>query len=828
MLTSSILIETTCYAVHLSVKIQSLLGSFMNMNVISHGFCTLTRGDIFQFTRIQTKTFCTIKSKVSISGSSEIPENIFASFLDNCSEVLSLRKLHARISVFGLENCNSVGSKLLHCYAKLGLLAESRLIFKRIVNTDLSLWNSILIGYYRANRYEEVLIRYLDLKQRKIGLGGSAITVILKSCIDLGRFEFGREIHVDAFKFSLNADCFVGSSLVKFYSKYGKIGDASKVFAEITDKDLVVYTSIITAYAQCNINAYKAFQIAHSMQKQQLQPNRVTLVSLLQAAVQLGALEDGRAIHGYAIRKGIGMSDEVFETSLMDMYHKCGAPQMASLIFAKMSARTVGSWNTMIVAYLQMGQPLEAFNLFCQMMRENILPDLLTLANAVLSCADLNYLREGKSIHGYMIRMGAQPDLVASTALIDLYSKIDLTKARKMFESLENKDDVLYNVMMAGFLKNKLSLEAIYVFHEMVKMSVRPNVGSYLNVLSAVSNLRDFNKVRSIYGYLLRHHPLMNVEIVNQIICTYAKCGCVLYAKKVFNKMRYRDLVSWTSMMTCYVCHGHHDEAIILFRLMQKENLSPDSVTLISLLQALSFLGCLNSVKEVHSLIYRGLLGRELSVINSLISAYAKCGRLDMAGYLFEQMTDRCLTSWNAMIAAYGMHGNCTEVLKLFEQMKSEKVRPDEVTITSVLTACSHSGLVEEGLKVYRTMVNEYAIVPCEVHDSCIIDLLSRAGQLKEAYNLVKNMPSTQNYSALCALLSACRVHGDTDIGEIIVKQMLKLEPDNSSLCLLVSNIFAERGKWDEVAQIRAITKDKGMKITPGYSLIELEKQRVR
>ncbi|XP_061359837.1 pentatricopeptide repeat-containing protein At4g21300-like [Gastrolobium bilobum] len=688
---------------------------------------------------------------------------------------------------------------------------------------------SALAGYFRNGHYGEVLNRYLELKQFKFGLCGSAITVCLKSCVALGRFEFGRGVHVDSLKLNLNSDCFVGSSLIRLYSEYGKIEDAYKVFDEITNKDLVAYTSMITAYAHCGgLCAYGAFRIACLMQEQRLHPNRVTLVSLLHTAAKLGALHEGRAIHGYAVRKGIGLLDEIFETALLDMYNKCGDVRMAASIFGKMDATTVGSWNTLISAYLRNGQALEAFGLFCQMMHRKILPDLLTLANAILSCANLNYLCEGKIIHGYMIRTGVEPDLVASTALVDLYSKFDVTKARKIFESLGNKDAVIYNVMMGGYLENELSVEAINVFREMVKMSASPNVASFLNLISAVSNLRDIRLASSIHGYVLRHQCIMNVEIANQIIHSYAKCGYVLYAKEVFNRMRCKDLVSWTSMIMGYVYHGHIDEGIILFRLMQRENLNIDSITLIGLLQGLSQLGCLSFVKEVHCFSYRIFHGRELSVNNSLITTYAKCGKIHMARYVFQQITEWCLTSWNAMIGAYAMHGNYTEVLKLFDQMKLGKIKPDEVTFTSILTACSHSGLVKEGLRIFGIMVNEYAIVPGEVHYSCVVDLLSRAGLLTEAHNLVKRFPSTHSSAALSALLSACRLYGDTEIGEAIVKQMLKLEPHNIGSYVLVSNIFAEGGRWDEVARIRAMTKDNEFKSPPGYSLIELEKQHMR
>jgi pentatricopeptide repeat protein len=170
------------------------------------------------------------------------------------------------------------------------------------------------------------------------------------------------------------------------------------------------------------------------------------------------------------------------------------------------------------------------------------------------------------------------------------------------------------------------------------------------------------------------------------------------------------------------------------------------------------------------------------------------------------------------MIGAYAMHGNYTEVLELFDQMKFGKITPDELTFTSILTACSHSGLVEEGLHIFGIMMKEYEIVPSEVHYSCIVDLLSRAGRLREAYILVKSMPSTHNSAALSSLLSACRLYGDTEIGEAIGKHILKLEPYSSGAYALVSNIRAQGGRWDEVAQIRAMTKNTGLRSTSGYS----------
>ncbi|RHN71507.1 putative tetratricopeptide-like helical domain-containing protein [Medicago truncatula] len=439
---------------------------------------------------------------------------------------------------------------------------------------------------------------------------------------------------------------------------------------------------MITAYGHSRGSCvYGAFNIASIMQQQGLLPNQVTLVSLMDAAAKLVALQEGRAVHGYAVRRGIGLGDDVFETTLLDMYHKCaGCVGLAASVFAKMDARKrtkVGSWNTLIAGYLRNGQALEAFELFRRMMCRNILPDLLTLANVIFCCVELNYLHRGKSIHGYMIMMGVELDLVASTALVDLYCKIDVTKARMLFERLENKDAVVYNVMMSGYLENNLPAEALNVFCEMVKMNVSPNVALFINLISAVSKLRDIRLVRSIHGYVLKHMHNMSVEIANQFIHAYAKCGYVVDEREVFNKMRTMDLVSWNSMIMGYVHNDHIDEA------------------------ALSQLGCLSFVKEIHCFSYR------------------------FVSYNLQRHT-----IWSK--------------------------------------ACpQHTALLQ-----------------------CL----------------------------LCFLLADYM--GDTDIGEAIGKQILELEPHSSGAYALVSNICAQGGRWDEVAQIRAMTKNTEFRTTPGYIYI--------
>jgi len=235
-------------------------------------------------------------------------------------------------------------------------------------------------------------------------------------------------------------------------------------------------------------------------------------------------------------------------------------------------------------------------------------------------------------------------------------------------------------------------------------------------------------------------------------------------------------------------------------------------------------MGCLPKVKAIHGYIYRTCLEKDVATINSMIMTYAKCGRLDIAEAVFSSLVEGGLTSWNTMIAAYGIHGYCREVLELFHRMPGENIIPDETTFTSVLSACSHAGLVEEGWKIFRSMnCNYFPIIPNDEHYNCMVDLLGRAGRLEQAYDFVKCLPLGNKTNALCARLAACRVHRNMELGELIGRQLLDLEPQNPSVYSLVSNLYSEAGKWNEAASLRNVAREKGLRKLPGISLIESE-----
>ncbi|XP_006644161.1 pentatricopeptide repeat-containing protein At1g06140, mitochondrial-like [Oryza brachyantha] len=751
----------------------------------------------------------------------------FASLIQGCADVRFLKKIHGRVFTHGLCRDVIVGSKILSWYANLGALPESRLVFQKIASDDLSLWNSTMVDYFRAGYPEEVIILYKRLKLHQIGFDGKTITFVLKSCTELKNLSLGKGVHVDSLKLCLSGDKFVGSSLIGLYSKLGRVDDLQGVFKEIINKDIIAYTSMITGYSDIvDSIAWNAFEIAIDMLQNNLEVNRVTLVSLLKIAANLGALKEGKSLHCYSIRRAIGVSDDILETSIVNLYTRCGAYQSATAVLRN-SKGTVASWNAMLSGLARAGQSFNAIQYLSAMMHDHkVTPDSVTFANVLSACAELCYFRIAASIHAYFIRRFMPVDVVLATALIEVYSKCTrIMRSRHLFDQLIIKDAVCYNAMMYGYLQNEMANEATYLLKCMMAEGITPDFATVLSLLAAFADQRDLVRGRWIHGYAIRHGFGSDVDVKNQILYMYSVCGKVTAARAMFDSLEKKNLVSWTTMMKGCLSNGHVDEVVQLFQVMQKHGEKPDCISLITAVQASADRGHLNSLKQIHCFVYRSLLEKDKITANSLISAYAKCGRLDLSINLFCSLDYRNLDTWNAMISAYAMHGFYINVLNMFKQMEEENIHPDELTFSTVLTVCSHAGLVEDAWRIFNSMTSVYSVLPQEEHYGCMVDLLGRAGQLEDGYKILKISNLKDKSSILCALLSACRTHGNTELAHAIIKELLEHGPQNPGIYALISEVYAQEGQWNAFANTRARANLSGLKKHPGSSLIESMEQ---
>ncbi|KAK8967147.1 Pentatricopeptide repeat-containing protein [Platanthera guangdongensis] len=307
------------------------------------------------------------------------------------------------------------------------------------------------------------------------------------------------------------------------------------------------------------------------------------------------------------------------------------------------------------------------------------------------------------------------------------------------------------------------------------------------------------------------------------MIAGHMKNGDFNQALELFHRMPTRDLISWTAIINGCVKNGLSEEALDHFRQMQAERVDPDYVTAVAVAGACSNLGALSHGTWLHRFaLKRGLL-QNARLENSLIDMYSKCGRVSIAQQVFERMPIRTLVSWNSMIAGFAFNGFSDEALLLFYKMQKTKFKPDGVSFTAALTSCSHAGMVDEGLRLFRVMQTDFRVVPRIEHYGCLVDLLGRAGLLEEAVSLVESMPMKPNEVLLGSLMAACCVHGDVELAERLMDLLLQVEPETDSNYVLLSNIYAAMGRWEGVGRVRGLMKGIGVKKKPGFSAVEID-----
>lgn len=401
-------------------------------------------------------------------------------------------------------------------------------------------------------------------------------------------------------------------------------------------------------------------------------------------------------------------------------------------------------------------------------------------------------LRVGLQVHTQVLKMNLDGNLYVGNGLIAMYGKCgSLTGARSVLDEMPRRDVVSWNSMVVGYAQNGGFNDALEVCREMQTFGLNPDAGTMASLLPAVTNTSSEN---------------------------------VAFVEDMFMKVRRDELVPWNVMIAIYVNNSMPNKAVELYMEMEESGIEPDAITISSILPACGDLSAMMMGWRIHKYVERKRILPNLSVENALIDMYAKCGCLQEAKEVFDKMHFRDVVSWTSVISAYGKSGKGAKVVALFSEMQ-ESITPDAIAFVSILSACSHAGLLEEGRHFYELMTKEYKIVPRLEHFACMIDLLGRAGRVREAYDFIKQMPLEPNETVWGAFLSACHVHKDMDIALEAADHLFQLAPKVSGYYVLLSNIYAKSGRWKEVASIRSIMKCRGIKKLPGISNVELNNQ---
>jgi pentatricopeptide repeat protein len=448
-------------------------------------------------------------------------------------------------------------------------------------------------------------------------------------------------------------------------------------------------------------------------------------------------------------------------------------PIYALSLFDQMSQPNCFAWNTVIRAFSDSSSSNanNALLIFCQMMYDGVVePNSFTFPSVLKACSVVAGLEEGKQVHGLVVKFGFVDDEFVVSNLLRMY-------------------------VLCGSIE-----DASVLFHK--------NVGD----LSSEIRVRDKRRQEG------------NVVLCNVMIDGYVRIGKIDAARELFDEMQQKSVVSWNAMISGYAQNGFFKEAVDLFhRMMEMGDVSPNRVTLVSVLPAISRLGALELGKWVHLYAERNGVRIDEVLGSALIDMYAKCGNIEKAIQVFKRLSKTNVIAWNAMIGGLAMHGKAKDVLDYFSRMERSGVSPSDVTYIAILNACSHAGLVEKGRSIFNDMVNRVGLEPRIEHYGCMVDLLGRAGYLEEAEELITNMPIKPDDVIWKALLGACKLHKNVEIGRRAAEVLMKLAPHDSGAYVALSNLYASSGNWDGVAEVRMMMKELDIRKDPGCSWIEID-----
>lgn len=593
---------------------------------------------------------------------------------------------------------------------------------------------------------------------------------------------------------------FLAARLVSVYSRCGLLIDAHKVFDTYSVEGM---SSLLLWNAIVRANVFHGFykkvlELFDKMLKFGVWPDGFTFPLIVRACALMGGHNLCRSVHNHILVMGFQNNFHVVN-ELLGMYGKLGRMEDAYKLFEKMTVRRYFSWNIMISGYAfnydcdsamkmfqlmdsegfvpnpvawtsllsshaRCGRHEEAMALFGVMRLRGVGATAEALAVILSLCADLGMGAKGRMIHGYLVKGGFENYLFAKNALLDMYGKCgSVGEAKKLFLEMDIKNLVSWNTLITSFAESGLCDEALEIFTQL-------------------ENSDCYSAVQP-------------------------------------------NVITWSAVICGFVGNGRGEKSLELFRKMQLTEVMANNVTISSVLSVCAALAALNLGREIHGHVVRVMMDGNILVANGLINMYAKCGSFREGHIVFENLDNKDLVSWNSMIAGYGMHGLGENALRIFYQMISFGFKPDNVTFIVILSACSHAALINEGQLLFDRMITDYGIEPKMEHYACMVDLLGRAGLLQEASEMVKNMPMKPNACIWSALMNSSMIYKNTSFATVTTSHFVDMNLEMTGSYMLLSNIYAASGRWEDSAKARILTKEKGLKKIAGQSWIEVKRK---
>nr|DAD43614.1 TPA_asm: hypothetical protein HUJ06_001844 [Nelumbo nucifera] len=760
---------------------------------------------------------------------------LFSKLLQTCIDKkvhLAGKVIHAQVIVNGLFSDIFLSNRLIEFYAKCGKLDFARHVFEKMPGKNIYSWNAIVSSFCKAGELQEAEHLFLEMPERntvswntiistlvrnkleekalhlyymmnKEGFRPTQFTFasVLSACGGLMELEHGMSCHALSIKVGLDSNMYVENALVGMYAKCGIMEDAIEAFGEMSQPNEVAFTAIMGGLLQAN-RIEEALRMFTKMHQIGIQIDSVSISSILSVCARGGSGEPngpsprygiqcnihGLQVHGFIIKFGFEMDLHV-NNSLLDMYAKSGSMDVAEIIFANMPDVNVVSWNILIAGYGQQGTSERAIDLLQMMQQHGFEPDEVTYLSMLGAC----------------VKSG------------------DMETGIQMFDQIACPSVSSWNALLSGYSQIGNHTEAVEFFKKMQFVNVHPDHTTLAVILNSCAGIGFLNGGKQVHAVSIKSVLDADMFVASALIDMYSKCGNIDMARHVFDRMHERDDVCWNSMIAGFALHSLNREACILFKEMQENGVSPTQFSYATILSSCARLASLSHGRQLHAQIIKDGYINDVFVGSALIDMYSRCGDVSLARQFFDEMPNKNIVSWNEMIHGYAQNGCGNEAVDLFDNMIQSGGKPDGITFISVLTACSHTDLADVALRIFNSMEQEHGVKPLADHYTCIIDSLGRAGRFNEAEILINKMPYIDDPIVWEVLLSSCRVHANINLGKLAAEQLFRIDPQNPAPYVLLSNIYASLGRWDDASAVREKMSGQQVSKYPGYSWIEFK-----
>ncbi|KAH7443280.1 hypothetical protein KP509_02G028300 [Ceratopteris richardii] len=677
-----------------------------------------------------------------------IPDKVtYACALRACSRLLNLedgRLIHSYVISMEMECPTIVTTTLISMYGKCGNLEDAQILFNKLAEREVATWNSMISVLVRYQNEEQALCFFYKMYQEALLPDRATYVSILGALSTEEALVKGKHMHACIASCSFLYDKVVITALFDMYGSCGGMEDAEILFDSMVDRTKVSWNAMLSELVQ---NKYheRAFALCERMLWEGQLPDKVTYLNMLFASTIGNAFMQGTIIHLHIINSGYE-SKVAVGTAIVAMYGKFGNLDYAERVFDRMTERNILSWNSMLKAYADQAHGKKVFNLLHQMQQEGLLPNNITFITSLLVCSGVADLVIGKQLH-ICISSSDNTELepTLSNALINMYSKCDsLHDALNISEITPYKDISSWNSLIEAFVQLGDKSKAFQLLLQMQHEGIMPNKVTFINILEVCDSSMDHNKCLEIHASILQGDLKQDLTVASALIKCFGACGDCIQASKIFNMVDGRDVILWNTMLGVYCDLGLSTLSFQVFQQMHQEGELPTSVTYVSLFSACAHSRTLMEGKRFHSSIKCSMFEFDVSLINSLISMYGKCGQCDVSERLFFDMPQRSPASWSAMIAIYAELEHSENALELFHSMIEQgKVQPERITLLCLLSACTSSALFHEGREIHTLSVTLGLDGDTEVANS-LINMYGKCGDLEAAWALFLNH-STKN-----------------------------------------------------------------------------------